>query len=259
MSLIQIAFFDIDGTLVDIDTKRPSPHAVETLQRLREKGVRVCLATGRAPMEVPKFEGAYFDAYLTYNGSYCYTADGTPLFRNPLPNCDVHTLIRNAAALGRPVSLATRDRMASNGKDQDLIDYYAIAGKEVVVCDDFDAVAEQDVYQVMMGCREADYPAILKDTVNTKIAAWWDRAADIIPASAGKGAAIRHLLAHYGLTKEQAIAFGDGRNDIEMLEAVGTGVAMGNAREDVKAHANAVCGSVAEDGIYHYCLEHGLI
>ena len=34
---------------------------------------------------------------------------------------------------------------------------------------------------------------------------------------------------------------------------------MGNAREDVKAHANAVCGSVAEDGIYHYCLEHGLI
>ena len=259
MSSIQIAFFDIDGTLVDIDTKRPSPHAVETLRRLREKGVRVCLATGRAPMEVPKFEGAYFDAYLTYNGSYCYTADGTPLFRDPLPTGDVHTLIRNAAALGRPVSLATKDRMASNGKDQDLIDYYAIAGKEVVVCDDFDAVAEQDVYQVMMGCREADYPAILQDTVNTKIAAWWDRAADIIPASAGKGAAIRHLLAHYGLTKEQAIAFGDGRNDIEMLEAVGTGVAMGNAREDVKAHANAVCGSVAEDGIYHYCLEHGLI
>lgn len=102
MSLIQIAFFDIDGTLVDIDTKRPSPHAVETLRRLREKGVRVCLATGRAPMEVPKFEGAYFDAYLTYNGSYCYTADGTPLFRDPLPTGDVHTLIRNAAALGRP-------------------------------------------------------------------------------------------------------------------------------------------------------------
>ena len=72
MSLIRIAFFDIDGTLVDIDTKRPSPHAVETLRRLREKGVRVCLATGRAPMEVPKFEGAYFDAYLTYNGSYCF-------------------------------------------------------------------------------------------------------------------------------------------------------------------------------------------
>ena len=259
MSSIKIAFFDIDGTLVDIQTKRPSPHAVETLRRLRENGVMVCLATGRAPMEVPKFEGAYFDATLSYNGSYCYTADGTPLFSNPLPNCDVHTLIRNATALGRPVSLATKTRLVANGKDQDLIDYYGIAGKEVVVCDDFDEVAEGEVFQLLMGCREADYPAILKDTVNTKIAAWWDRAADIIPANGGKGVAIEHLLAHYGLTKEQAIAFGDGRNDIEMLEAVGIGVAMGNALDDVKAHANAVCGSVAEDGIYHYCLEHNLI
>ncbi|MBD8952965.1 MAG: hypothetical protein EGR85_10590 [Subdoligranulum sp.] len=103
MSLIQIAFFDIDGTLVDIDTKRPTPHAVETLRRLREKGVRVCLATGRAPMEVPKFEGAYFDAYLTYNGSYCYTADGTP--HGPMPLAEFAAL--DPAALWESIA-ATR-------------------------------------------------------------------------------------------------------------------------------------------------------
>lgn len=44
-----------------------------------------------------------------------------------------------------------------------------------------------------------------------------------------------------------------------MLEAVGTGVAMGNATDDVKAVAGAICGDVAEDGIYHYCKEQGLI
>ena len=44
-----------------------------------------------------------------------------------------------------------------------------------------------------------------------------------------------------------------------MLEAVGTGVAMGNATDDVKAVAAAICGHVAEDGIYHYCKEQGLI
>jgi hydroxymethylpyrimidine pyrophosphatase-like HAD family hydrolase len=40
-----------------------------------------------------------------------------------------------------------------------------------------------------------------------------------------------------------------------MLEAVGTGVAMGNAKDEVKAKANVVCKSVEEDGVYYYCIE----
>ncbi len=46
---------------------------------------------------------------------------------------------------------------------------------------------------------------------------------------------------------------------MEMLEAVGTGIAMDNAMESVKAIAEHVCGSSAEDGVYHYCRENGLI
>ena len=60
-------------------------------------------------------------------------------------------------------------------------------------------------------------------------------------------------------TKDEAIAFGDGHNDIEMLEAVGMGVAMGNAKDEVKAKADFVCKSVEDDGIYHYCVENKLI
>ena len=55
-------------------------------------------------------------------------------------------------------------------------------------------------------------------------------------------------MAHYGFSKSEAIAFGDGRNDIEMLEAVGTGVAMGNALEEVKARAAVLFHGAAEDG-----------
>ena len=46
---------------------------------------------------------------------------------------------------------------------------------------------------------------------------------------------------------------------VEMLEAVGTGVAMGNAIDEVKARADVICKSVEEDGVYHYCLEKKLI
>ena len=51
----------------------------------------------------------------------------------------------------------------------------------------------------------------------------------------------------------------DGNNDVEMFQAVGTGVAMENASEKLKAAATDHCGHVAEDGIYYYCVEHGLI
>ena len=67
------------------------------------------------------------------------------------------------------------------------------------------------------------------------------------------------MLEYYHLDKSEAIAFGDGNNDIEMLQSVGTGVAMGNGSEQLKAVADDVCGHAADDGIYYYCLEKGLI
>ena len=256
--MIKIIFFDIDGTLIDMQKKQISPKTLEMLKMLKENGIRICLATGRSPVSLPVFDGVEFDAYLTFNGSLCYTVEEI-VFSNPIPSEDVQKLIRNAAALGRPVSVATRDRLAANGSDADLADYYAFAHQKLTVAEDFDSVSREEVYQVMLGCREADYPAILRGVDGAKIAAWWDRAVDVIPANGGKGMGIRKILDYYQFDRDEAMAFGDGNNDIEMLEAVGTGVAMENASEKLKAIADDVCGHVAQDGAYHYWKEHGLI
>lgn len=258
MKKIKIAFFDIDGTLIDLNTKKISEKMLETLFRLREKGIILCLATGRSPISLPHFEGIAFDIYMTFNGSYCYNSEKT-IFSNPIPAEDVKQLIQNAAEIGRPVSVATKDRLAANGADQDLIDYFAIAKLKVKVADDFDAVLSEEIYQVMLGCYESEYESMMKDIRHAKITAWWDRAVDIIPAGGGKGRSIEKILAYYNLDRSEAIAFGDGNNDIEMLQSVGTGVAMANGSDRLKAVADTVCGDVAEDGIYYYCLEHGLI
>lgn len=258
MKRIKIAFFDIDGTLIDLNTKKISEKMLETLVRLQEKGVILCLATGRSPMVLPRFKGVAFDAFLTFNGSYCYNSERT-IFSNPIPSETVKQLLQNAAEIGRPVSIATKDRLAANGADQDLIDYFAIANLKVEAADDFDMVLQEDIYQIMMGCREPEYEQMMKDISHAKIAAWWDRAVDIIPADGGKGKAIEKILEYYKLDPSEAIAFGDGNNDIEMLQSVGTGVAMANGSEQLKAVADDVCGHVAEDGIYYYCLEHGLM
>ena len=253
----KIIFFDIDGTLVPLK-EGIRPKTVEALQKLRQNGIKLCIATGRAPMEVPKFEGTTFDAFLTYNGSYCFTPE-QDVFKNTIPNAEIETLIQNAKALGRPLALATKNRLAANGSDPDLAEYFAIGGVKLVIANDFDAVAQDEVFQVLMGGREEEYPAILKDVPHAKIAAWWDRAVDIIPANGGKGIAVEKVLEFYGIDRADSMAFGDGNNDIEMFQAVGTGVAMANASNRLKAVAKDHCKDVKEDGIYWYCVEQGLI
>lgn len=258
MEQIKIAFFDVDGTLVDMQKKKISPRTVEMLQRLRQKGILICMATGRTPVTVPKFDGVDFDAYLTFNGSLCYNSTGV-MFSNAIPPEDVQKLIYNAAALGRPVSIATKDRVTANGYEEDLAEYYSFAGIPLEVTEDFEEVSRQEVYQVMLGCRVCDHPALMQGVAGARITGWWDRAVDVIPANCSKGRGVEKILEYYGFDRKAAIAFGDGNNDLEMLQAVGTGVAMENASPQLKAVADDVCGHVAEDGIYHYCLRHNLI
>ena len=61
----------------------------------------------------------------------------------------------------------------------------------------------------------------------------------------------RWLADHLGIPREETMAFGDGENDISMLKAAGTGVAMGNAAEDVMSAAGYVTTSVDENGVYN--------
>lgn len=259
MSDIKIIFFDIDGTLIDMKKKQISEKILETLIKLKNNGIKIAIATGRSPMQLPHFPGVEFDAYLTYNGSYCFDQH-QDIFSNPLKREDVFTIIHNAAEIGRPLSLATKNRQASNGADRDLKEYYGFARAEVEIAEDFDEVAKKDeIYQILMGARKDEYEAILKGVREARITAWWDRAVDIIPLTGGKGRAIDGILAYYHFAREESMAFGDGNNDIEMLKAVGRGVAMENASADLKAVANEICGHVADDGVYSYCKKCGLI
>lgn len=258
MNNVKIIFFDIDGTLIDMESKKITKKMLETLHRLQEKGIKICLATGRAPATLPVFEDIRFDAYLTFNGSLCYTENET-IFSNPISQKDLQQLLRNAGKMGRAVSIATKERIASNGFEKDLATYFEFAHIELVVSPDFDQVAKEEIYQVMLGCRKEEYDLILSEVDNAKIAAWWDRAVDIIPADGGKGVGIQKMLDYFGIPKEEALAFGDGNNDIEMFQAVGTGVAMENASEALKAVSDEICPHVREDGIYQYCTAHHLI
>lgn len=75
---------------------------------------------------------------------------------------------------------------------------------------------------------------------------------EIASKEVSKLTGIQKLLAHYNLSLEQAIAFGDNYNDTEMIAAVGHGVAVANARDEVKAVADALTAHHKKDGVAKY-------
>lgn len=259
MDKIKIIFFDVDGTLIDMEKKKISHRMLETLKQLKDRKIILCIATGRSPIALPHFDEVEFDTFLTFNGSYCFNKQDT-IHKNPIPVKDVTKIVENSTLLNRPVAIATSNKTIANGKDDDLVEYFSFAHQEVIVAEEFEAVMKnEEIFQLMLSSRKEDYATVMKNTSSSKITAWWDRAVDIIPSSSGKGTGIAKILDYYGLDKSEALAFGDGNNDIEMFQAVGWGVAMDNASAELKSVADEVIGHVAHDGIYHFCKERGLI
>jgi hypothetical protein len=78
------------------------------------------------------------------------------------------------------------------------------------------------------------------------------------PAGVSKGAALKRLAGMIGLTPERTLVFGDSLNDVSMMAYAVHSVAMGNARDDVKAAARYICQTNAEDGVARFIQEHVL-
>ena len=255
---IKIVFFDVDGTLIQLGTNAMTANTLKMLHSLKEQKIKICICSGRSPVQMPALPGSSFDAYIAFTGSYCFDREGI-IYSNPISQEDVRQILQNARELDRPVVAATDKDMSANGVDENLRKYYAFAGIDLKEDPNFAEVIKKPVYQIMAGCTIDQRKAIVKNTQNARVAAWWDRACDVMPADGDKGKGIELVLKHFGIDRSNAMAFGDGDNDLEMFEAVDHPIAMGNASDNLKKIAEDTCGRVDEDGIYHYLLKQKII
>jgi Cof subfamily protein (haloacid dehalogenase superfamily) len=246
----KIVFFDIDGTLIDFDASGISPAVVDALKRLQEKGTKLFLASGRPPILLPRSEGVTFDGALCFNGAYGFDQSGT-VISAPIPKSDVKQMVRNGEQMGLPMLLAGAETIGSNFYQKNLEDYMTFAGHphHVVSRTAYAKLMAGDVYQIMAGTTADQDAALLAGTSNVQPLRWWDRACDIVGKESDKALGAEKLLAAYGLPREACAAFGDGGNDKSLIAFAGTGIAMGNATDDVKAVADYVTTPCAEDGV----------
>ena len=254
---IRAAFFDVDGTLVSLEQNCEPESTKEALRRLRANGIMPFLSTGRPKYTLQPLDLGGFVAFVTINGQYCYTRERV-LYKNPLNGHDVATVVGQVRQGLYPALFQEAERCYASDHSSRVRDMEHFANQSYPE-GDLQWVLDGDVYQINAYVYPGEEQQILDATDDLKVTRWTDKFVDVMPKHGGKSLGVLRMFDLFGLRPEETICFGDGENDLGMFGVCGTSVAMGNAYDLVKRHADHVTDDVDHDGIYNACVRLGLI
>ena len=260
MNRIRAVFFDIDGTLVGFKHKVITDRTIAALQKLRDQGILLIIASGRPRNLILNLKDYPFDGYITMNGTYVTYGDEVLLDR-PIEKSQSALVARISDEKGFPCVAFSADVAAINFENEitaRLNKLLNIGSFPIMPMEEF--AEKYPVYQYTVYVTPEDQETYFSRTrKGTVWHRWHPEMADSIPVDASKAVAVEAVLKHLGISREETLSFGDGGNDMAMLQSTGIGVAMGNAMDEVKEIADFVTKDADEDGIVH-ALEHfGLI
>ncbi|WOV83591.1 Cof-type HAD-IIB family hydrolase [Sporosarcina jeotgali] len=255
----KIVFFDLDGTLMSHD-KTILPSTKEALHALREKGIITVICTGRAPrMFKELLTDLEFDSYVSMNGQHVVYKN-EELFSNPMDTEILTELSALAKENGHGITYSNSEMFAANEANHPLVG--GSLGRLKLKYPEVDAeiFAHSPVHQIQLYGNMEDMQSYKDRYEKDYVFIHWDEnAVDMLPKGASKAVGIRKLMEHLDISVENSYAFGDGPNDFEMLEFVGTGIAMGNAIPELKEKADLVTDTCSNDGILKGLLACGLL
>lgn len=258
--MFKAAFFDIDGTLFSHRTNSVPASSLTALYALRDRGIRIFLATGRSKSvleDLPPLRNLPWDGAITLNGAYCYDHEML-IHHDPIPPADIRALLEHLDRHPTPCAFIEADRTYINYYCDQVYRVHEAIHTPLLPLGDLKWGLTQPIYQVLL-YRNDETPELLPSMPHSRFAQWHSGGWDVFSATAGKATGIRKILAHYGISPENAIAFGDAENDLDMFGAVHTSVAMGNAAPEIRAAATHVTDDVDADGIYNALTRLGLI
>lgn len=249
----KIVFFDIDDTLYRKVTDTLRPSVLEAMRALKARGILTAIATGRPEVAIPaKVRGviqeADIDLLVTINGQFIRYR-GDVLDTHPLKKESMAAMCGFFDSKGIPYAFVANDDIAVSEDTPEVVEAMSKILPEHPV--DKNYYEQHDVYQML-----AFYTAAHDSEVDAaavehhyKTVRWHEVAIDMLDAAGSKARGIRTAIEKLGIDMKDVMAFGDGLNDIEMMQAVGFGVAMGNGHPDLKAVADYICPSVEENGV----------
>ena len=261
---IKLIGADLDGTLLR-DDKSLSPRTAAAVRRFTQMGGVFVLASGRvqsaiAPVAAQLPEAAY---QMEAGGAVLRrSSDGAVLYHRPVRKESLRVLARILPECGAPYDLF------SNGVGQTRRDLYETVGEWLLRRTGTDLFFRTrrpvDSYAPFFsGEKPAEKISLffddetlrsrarelLREVPRIVVTSSLPMNLEIMDDEATKGCALLGLAELLGIRPEEVAAFGDNDNDRTMIAAAGTGVAMGNGLEDLKAAADLVAPSNENDGV----------
>lgn len=266
-----VLFFDVDGTLTSFDPDdmtdkdftavRPSRAVIEAFHRLRDAGHKAFICTGRPLWLVADGLRALNPAGIVAMAGATLEVEGRVVHEDCFDEDIVEELARRITVAGGEALFETNGATYSlepvgveqsfllgagvvHGVDQMRIDGRLRVGKVCINAYDLARVANDD------GFIEREFELCNTGGQNRELS----------PKGIDKGVGVARALEYLGRTgNARTFGFGDSGNDLGMLAAVETAVAMGNAMPEVKAVADYVTDDVAHDGTVTAMQHFGLI
>ena len=249
--------FDIDGTLLDSQGQLPAP-TLALLLDLKAAGHFLVLATGRSLATAQELITTVpFENYILCNGAYAYVAH-QQVFDNPLDQRELKKLARLAGEHQLDLLFQTM-----HGVKKDVPFIHEVnrqrqeAFSSIAIDYDFDVAQGETIYQVVVFCDRQEGALLEEEFESIRFTRWGEVAMDAIPSNGSKAHTLAILAAAEGFEVSDIVAFGDGENDIEMLQYAGHGIVMGNASDQVKQYADFITKTNDDNGICHAVEVHG--
>ncbi|MCH1941189.1 HAD family hydrolase [Holdemania massiliensis] len=252
MKEFQMFFFDVDGTLLDNRSHRISPAVIEALHTLQQRGKKIVISSGRdvhTIMSMPQLAAIQWDGYICRNGSVVADQHQNELFRYFFDLETMHRLEEVSQKLASPIQYMGHTDWLNLPPTEDFRAACAFFHRDPNAIEIRPTLPdEQATMALAFDKAQSDYTEYRQIPGLTVLPTPFHYA-DLVAKGIDKSTGITLLCQHLNLDPRDTMAFGDGINDLEMLQAAGIGVAMGQGRDEIKAIADYVSDSVEKDGI----------
>ena len=261
-------FLDVDGTLLDSNTKQIPQSAINAIHLAHNNGHKLYLCSGRTILEMKPFMHLPLDGYICAAGGqihqnnemifdYTFQHEDVVKLLQFCKNHDLH--IKVETDHGSYLDDVTYDIFTRyfDFTEQQMDDYHFFHYKGIV-----NRVGKMSIFyenEDIVKELESTFPAYSFPKIPVKKEGMYYPAVECSHKSINKGNAVRYVMNYNHIDMKQSIGIGDSLNDLELIKTCSLSIAMGNAIEEIKQLADDVTTSVDQDGIYNAFKKYNLI
>lgn len=248
--------FDVDGTLLN-SRLRVSPATRTAVHDLMSAGHKVALASARPPRSIAQLSEELLGTIaemIALNGAFVAEGERV-LIEQAIPATNVRAAVEYARAAGLEINVYTGWEWWVESPGPGIDAEADIVGFRPTVVESLGGAHAPAAHKILL----------IGDPERARQAREWARSSDmaveaslskphyceLVASGVSKSGAMDFLASRLGIARQRVVAFGDGENDLPMIEAAGVGVAMGNAIDEVKRAATLTTTSHDDDGIPH--------